>query len=382
MNEFQRLLKAHKNIDFNSKRAAIATVVKLYGSSYRRPGARMLMTEDGHWTGAISGGCLEGDALRKARKAILENKPTVVTYDTINDEDARGIGVALGCNGIIDVLIEPLDKDGKSDAISMLNTTQEYNDTAVIATIFRLEGNLNLKIGNRVLLLPDGTLESRIQDEQLLEQLTEDMHDVQKSRKSLNKEYTLPLGQVEVFIEAINPSIHLYIFGGGYDAIPVSTLANHLGWYVSVADDCPAHLGPKRFPNANEVVCIPRDATKESVSVNNYTAAILMSHNYKYDFEVLKQLLQTDIRYIGLLGPKKRFEKMQEEMLEEGIVLKDSDFDRIHNPIGLDIGAETPEEIALSMVAEIQAKFNNKGGKFLKDKKGFIHDRPAEQEMV
>ncbi len=375
MNEFQKIIDAYQHIDFSEKRAALATVVKLYGSSYRRPGARMLMTEDGHWTGAISGGCLEGDALRRSRKAILEGKPTVVTYDTMNDEDAESIGIGLGCNGIIDVLIEPLAADGTSDAMNMLKASQDYRQTAVMATVFKAEGVENVNMGDRLLILPDGQVENGFQHETLKEFVLQDARRAIQMQKSENNAYSLKEGEVEVFIEAINPGIQLMIFGAGYDAIPVSTLAKHVGWHVLVSDDCPAHLAPKRFPAANAIVCIPRDTVKEQVEVNHHSAAVLMSHNFKYDLAVFKQLLQTEIPYIGILGPKKRFVKMQEELAQEGIQLSEADLDRVHSPIGLDLGAETPEEIALSIVSEIQAKFQNRPGTFLKDKKGFIHDR-------
>src|SRR5689334_4432220 len=112
MKEFKAILEACKKVDFNQKKAAIATVVKVRGSSYRSPGARMLITDDGKWVGSISGGCLEGDALRKARQVMTEKKPLTVTYDT-SEESNQNLGIGLGCNGIIDVLIEPVDSSGQ-----------------------------------------------------------------------------------------------------------------------------------------------------------------------------------------------------------------------------------------------------------------------------
>jgi xanthine dehydrogenase accessory factor len=377
MNEFERIVDAYEKIDLSNKRTALATVVKLYGSSYRRPGARMLMTEDGHWWGAISGGCLEGDALRKARKAILDGKPTLVTYDTMNDESAMNLGVGLGCNGIIDVLIEPLASDGSADAITMLKATQAFKESAVIATVFATQG-VDVPVGSRFLLLPNGKIENNLPNAELSQLIELDVRNILPTRKSENRTYTLAEGEVEVFLEAIQPSIQLYVFGGGYDAVPVTVLAKNLGWKVTVADDCPAHLSPKRFASAEATLCVPRDQVAEKIPITNYTVAVLMSHNYKFDLAVLKQLIKTDIQYIGLLGPKKRFRKMQDELAEEGIVLTDRDLKRIYSPIGLDLGAETPEEIALSIIAEIQAHFQGKTAGFLKAKQGYIHDRPAD----
>ena len=137
MKEFQKIIDAYERIDFSQQKAALATVVKIQGSSYRRPGARMLMTDAGHWVGAISGGCLEGDALRKARQVILRGEPQVVTYDTTDDEDAQSLGVGLGCNGIIDVMIEPLTDEPPAEPIHQLRTFLTNRSRAGLATVYR-----------------------------------------------------------------------------------------------------------------------------------------------------------------------------------------------------------------------------------------------------
>ncbi|MEO1654996.1 MAG: XdhC family protein, partial [Bacteroidota bacterium] len=284
--------------------------------------------------------------------------------------------------GIIDVLIEPIENKEDSEALAMLEASQQFRSTAVMATVFRAEGLAEVALGDRILQLPDGKIENKIQHSALAEVILADFPEVLVSRRSNNKIYHVDGMEVEVFLEAVNPSIHLMIFGAGYDAIPVSALAKNVGWKVSVSDDCPAHLAPRRFPQADEVVCIPRDSVVGKVDINDYTAAVLMSHSFKYDLAILKELLKTDIPYIGILGPKKRFEKMKDALNEAGIMLREADLERIHNPIGLDLGAETPEEIALSIVSEIQAKFRNRPGSFLKYKEGFIHDRVERPQAV
>ncbi len=376
MKELSRIVEAYEQITDNQQKAALATVVKVQGSSYRRPGARMLMTDDGRWTGAISGGCLEGDALRKARQAILSNTPSVVTYDTMSDENASRLGVGLGCNGIIDVLIEPMDYlHAQMDLMGVFKNFLQDRKKAVIATVFNVEESMRDGIGQRLIIDSRNRELGNIDVPFLKEQIYPNALAALDSGQMLHKIYTVERGQVEVSIEVLHPSIELIIFGGGYDAVPVVRLGDALGWQVSVTDDCIAHTGSKRFPGACQVLHAPRESVVENLSITPYTYAVLMSHNYAYDIAVLPQLLASDVQYIGILGPKKRYLRMLDELSQKGIPVSESDQKRIHSPVGLDIGAETPEEIALSIISEIQAVHQGRKGGILKEKKGFIHER-------
>ena len=133
MKELKTILEAFKKVDLSQHKAALATVVNVKGSSYRSPGARMLITDDGKWVGSISGGCLEGDALRKARKVMIENKPMTITYDT-REESNQNLGIGLGCNGVIDVLIEPIDTEAKSNTITLIEQIVSQNQPVALAT--------------------------------------------------------------------------------------------------------------------------------------------------------------------------------------------------------------------------------------------------------
>jgi xanthine/CO dehydrogenase XdhC/CoxF family maturation factor len=376
MKELRRIFEVYEATDFENRRAAIATVVKLYGSSYRRPGARMLITDDGRWEGAISGGCLEGDALRKARQVMSGGKPVVVTYDTM-DDDANSFGVGLGCNGIIDVLIEPIDPADAANPVEMLKKFIAQTDKAILATVFNASEAFQVQSGNQLLLLSDGTSHSNIADPSFKEMLLAEAEDFAKAARSGTKLYELSHGKAEVFFELLHPGINLVIFGGGYDSVPVVEIAKKLGIHVTVTNDCIANLTPKRFAKADHLVLSNRDEILKNIPLNSYTAAVLMSHNYKYDFAVFEQLLSADVNYIGMLGPRKRFQKMLDELAEKGRILSQQELHKIHSPVGLDIGAETPDEIALAIIAEIQAKFAGKWGGFLKEKPGFIHERPS-----
>lgn len=375
MKEFKAITAAYDKLNLNERKAALATIVKVAGSSYRGPGARMLITDDGRWVGSISGGCLEGDALRKARQVISENKPMTVTYDT-REESNQNLGIQLGCNGVIDVLIEPITENNNS--ILLFKRFINQKKPLALATVY--DGSNY--IGQKLLLDSDLQIISNTLDEFLYSQIENDLHIIFETRKSHSKIYLHKGEEIEVFLELIRPSISLIIFGGGFDARPVNQLAKQMGWEVQVTDECIAHIAPIFFPEADKLLLCNRAFIDRDFDINDYTACILMSHNYEYDRDVLKKLLKTSTPYIGILGPRKRFDKMQEEFLNEGIQLTENDFARIHSPIGLDIGADAADEIAVSIIAEIQAKFAYREGGFLRDRRGPIHNRIGMEEIV
>ena len=172
------------------------------------------------------------------------------------------------------------------------------------------------------------------------------------------------------------------IFGGGFDARPVSLLAKTLGWEVTVTDECVAHIAPVFFPNADNLSLCQRQYIDRDFEITAFTACVLMSHNYEYDRDVLRKLLSSASPYIGILGPRKRFDKIIDEFKTAGLTLSGEGLHRIHSPIGLDIGAEAPDEIALSIVAEIQGKFANRSGGFLKYRNAPIHQRDGKNDQV
>ena len=374
MKEQKNIVKAYQQMD-KSRQAALATVVRVHGSSYRSPGARMLITDDGNWIGSISGGCLEGDALRKARKVMHDKLPMAVTYDT-REESNQNLGIGLGCNGVIDVLIEPI-LAGDENPISLFKKIIESNQPIAIATQFA-----GIGVGGKVILYSDGKIENNRTNEDLSTLVKNDLKNLFDSGKSEAKKYSMGNHEIEVFVELIQPTVSLIIFGGGFDARPVSGLAKSLGWEVNVTDECIAHIAPVFFPDADKLSLCQREFIDHDFAITPYTACVLMSHNYEYDRDVLKKLLKSPAPYIGILGPRKRFDKMQNEFESTGIELTQHDFNRIHSPIGLDIGAETPDEIAVSIIAEIQGKFANRSGGFLKYNNGPIHARDKQTGQV
>jgi xanthine dehydrogenase accessory factor len=416
MKELQDIVAAFEQVKSSSTTAAIATLVKAQGSTYRRPGARMLMTSQGQMVGSLSGGCLESDVFEQAQAVMTSGNPIVVQYDTMSDEDIIW-GLGLGCNGIVQILIErvethspltqhlhhrasPPDQGGNKNQKLASSLTQgglrgvnnnsgakfglnhleflteclHLRQVGILATVFYVEGQVKAQVGTRLIVHPDRTVNSNIEDADLVAQIRDDAWKAIDNSRSAVKVYPLSAGKAEVFIEVIQPPVPLMIFGAGHDVVPLVRLAQELGWYVTVVDSRQADGTPERFPSVDEVVLSRPEGIGESVVLDNRTMAVVMTHNYLHDLEILKTLLPSPARYLGILGPKNRTEKLLQDLQEQGITPTENQLQRLYSPVGLNIGADTPEEIALSIVAEIQAVLTNHSGGSLRNKLGSIHD--------
>jgi len=362
MKEIPDIIGAY-DIALKAKRkAALATVVKVEGSSYRRPGARMLVTDDGLLTGAISGGCLEGDALRKALSAIHQGENKLVTYDTTDEDDAK-FGVQLGCNGIVHILFEPIFSEDKLNPIEILKQANGRRENCVIVTLFSQESK---KMPGTILLFTEKDCISKLEDK-ISATIKNDAFDVLKLKLSRFEDYPIEASDFEAFLEFIPPPVQLIIAGAGNDAQPLAQMANILGWEVIVADGRQTHCSIQRFPGAKQVLITKPEQLLQKLELDEKTAFVLMTHNYNYDLSLLNLLLATNAPYIGTLGPKKKLIRMLEELNKTG------DEGRIHGPVGLDIGAETAEEIAISIIAEIKTVLSGASAGMLTEKKTPIH---------
>ena len=372
MKEIRTIIAGYDHLDRQTTQAALATVVRVEGSSYRRTGARMLVMSDGVWVGGISGGCLEGDALKRARLAIAKASPSKITYDTTTDDEHQ-IGVGLGCNGIIDVLFTPLDFTDKNNPIEVLKTCMnERRQTHVLITITGLEGNWSAIKEGDVIRYADAESLCVLAHNDIQAQLEA------KIQNRIDKGVSAPFrfeqadGQMlEVFIEILSPEIHLVLWGHQYDVYPLTRLVKELGWRVTVVAN-PLKVNRKIADLADQIV-LPENF--DDIVFDAHTAVVLMSHDYKSDKTNLPKVVATDAPYIGMLGPRVRAERIWAELAEEGNAIAEIDFPRIHAPVGLDIGAVSPEEIALSLAAEIRASFSGREGTFLRLRQSTIHRR-------
>ena len=380
MKEIREIIEAFDLAQEEGKQTALATVVQVEGSSYRSPGARMLVTEDGALTGAISGGCLEGDALRKAQLVMFQQQSMLVTYDTTDDDDAK-FGVGLGCNGIIHILIEPIRPGQENHPISLLKKCLVDRRDQVLLTVFDLKNKRSAQLGTCLLWREEVIAGSWQGLESFQAYLLEDVRDTLRSGSSVIKRYgsTSPF---HAFIEVVKPRVELVIVGAGNDAIPLAELAHVLGWGITVVDGRADYATPQRFPKAHQIILSKADQMVSQLAFDERTAVVLMTHNYNYDLTVIKNLLPLKVSYLGVLGPKKKMMKMIDAIEKEQTKPTDQDLQKIFAPIGLDIGAEAPEEIALSVMAEIKAVLEKKPGTFLKDKPGPIHSRNTVRAML
>ncbi|MDB5010971.1 MAG: alanine dehydrogenase [Mucilaginibacter sp.] len=376
MKELQDIVFAFDKANQEGKQTALATVVHVEGSSYRRAGARMLITDDGQLTGAISGGCLEGDALRKARLVMAQNKSMLVTYDTTDDDDAK-FGVGLGCNGIIHILIEPILTNSQYNPIALFKLFLSKRQPVVLVTLFTLNDKQAAQPGTCLLLNENEELYGIFPDVTIKDALLADAKDVLKNGNSVTKTY-LYGDKFTCFIELLQPTVSLIIFGAGNDAIPLVELAAILGWHVTLIDGRANYAVPARFPLAKRIIIAKPEQAPGQIVLDNRTVILLMTHNYNYDMAVLKQLLPLELPYVAALGPKKRLQRMLDELKEEGSDLTPEQLKSIYGPAGLDIGSETSDEIALSILAEMQAVLKKRNGASLREKT-VIHNRNAEQ---
>ncbi|WP_159473127.1 XdhC family protein [Dyadobacter sp. 3J3] len=377
MKEITDIIEAYYKAIAEGKRMALATVVHVEGSSYRRPGARMLVTEDGQLTGAISGGCLEGDALRKALLAISQQTNKLVTYDTMDDDDDAKFGVQLGCNGIVHILFEPINIEKEIHPIILLERATRDRINAILVTIFSMTNRGNQPGTGMLLIDNDEYLVVENQFEKYLDTIIQDSETALNSEQSLFKTYTFEGNKLTAFIEFLKPPVSLVIVGAGNDAIPLVGMASLLGWTITVADGRINQATAQRFPLAHQVLVAKSNEVISQIPCDAQTVFVLMTHNYNYDLGVLREFMNSkNSIYIGSLGPKKKLERMLADLKDDGFEVTEEQISRIYGPVGLDIGAETSEEIALSVLAEIKAVLNKTPGTFLRDKTDVIHSRP------
>jgi xanthine/CO dehydrogenase XdhC/CoxF family maturation factor len=375
MKEIREIIKAYDAAVHAGKRSALAAVVHLDGSSYRRPGARMLVTDEGELTGAISGGCLEGDALRKALLVLSQQQSKLVTYDTSDEEDAT-IGIQLGCAGIIQVLFEPIKAVDPDNPIQLLRKAVAIRQKSVLVTLFSLENKRTEQPGTCLLMEANGNISGRIPYPPELESfILEDVRAAMVAEQSSFKQFVANDFNVTAFIEFLQPAVSLVVIGAGNDAIPMMQLGDMVGWDVRVVDGRNTHAKPERFASACQILVSKPEKVLEQIPIDNQTVFVMMTHNYNYDLAMLKALLPLKVPYIGMLGPKKKLDRMIDELRADGMEITDEMMEKVYGPVGLEIGAETAEEISLSIIAEIQAILNGKEGGLLRRKVDVIHAR-------
>lgn len=295
---------------------ALATVVGTEGSTYTKPGHRILIADSGDYEGLVSGGCLEGDLAAHAQQVIASGNARVITYDLRGDDEPFGLGI--GCDGLLRILLQRLSPANGFEPFATLAIVLRGDVTAHCALVLADHGDL--RTGTTLI--------------------------------SADKTFVGPdLAAAEVLYTTLRPLPRLLVLGAGPDAVPIVTLADTLGWRVTLVDHRPASLERPGFASADSRVCAPVAEVRDHVPLATFAAALVMSHHLATDRSHLGALATSRIPYIGLLGPPGRRERLLRELGDAAGAL----VGRLHGPAGLDIGADSPESIALSILAEIHS---------------------------
>lgn len=368
MRELQQVLKAVREGLAGHRRMALATIVAVQGSTYRREGARLLVPDGGPTVGTISGGCLEGDVQVAAEEVMRDGEPRLLRFDlTADDENVWGWG--LGCNGIVDVFVEPAEMAAEAGE-AIARAIEEHRPLAVVTAVESEAGDV--RPGARMLVHPDGHVDGGFGSESV------DRVAAQEAGRRLAEERSgiVPIeGVARVFVEAVVPPPRLLVCGAGHDAAPLVAGAAGLGWRVEVVDDRPVFLSPDRFPEASGFVhAEPRDAA-DAAGTDERTYVVVMSHNFLRDRDYLRSFLGTPVPYIGMLGPAARLDRLLAALRTDGLEPGPADLAVVHGPAGLDLGGDGPHEVAHAILAEILAVRNDRTGGFLRDRSGPIHGR-------
>jgi xanthine dehydrogenase accessory factor len=370
VSEITDVLAAIESLSAKGERMALATIVAVRGSTYRRPGARLLVPEDGAPIGNISGGCLEGDVADMARVVMDEGRARLAGWDLTADDDAVW-GLGLGCNGAIEVFIEPAEQ--AAEVAGALRVALEEERPTCVVTVIESTDDRTAP-GSRLVVGSDGVPSGTLGLEALDAEAASAARELLAIERSEVRTFT---GGVRAFVEVLEPPLRLVVCGAGHDAIPLVRTAAGIGWNPIVVDDRPSFLSHERFPEAAGFVQVEAPEHVAKVApVDARTHVVVMTHNFLRDKEYLRSLLGSPASFIAMLGPAARTERLLMELRDEGVAVTDADRDRIHAPAGLDLGAEGPEEIAQAIVAEIIAAKHGRAGGFLRERPGPIHDRP------
>lgn len=298
----------------------IGTVIETDGSSYRKPGAMMLINSLGQYFGLLSGGCLEADIMRQAKKSLDTGRNQIIQYD-MRDEDDLAWKLGIGCGGLVRILLQPLSEENN------------YLELPVLRD--RLHNNQVCYYVQQV---------NKSEPENQCFSIQDDSWEVNRLNKHDSESGTF-------FVSEQKPVIRLGIFGGGIDARPLASMAKTLGWHVTLYDERLGYAKPSFFPEVDEIIRDKYDDLQDEASLQQLSAVVLMNHNIVLDAKSLQLAQHSSASYVGMLGPGHRTERVYNELkIPVSDIVKP-----LHNPVGLALGGELPESIALSMLAEIHA---------------------------
>jgi xanthine/CO dehydrogenase XdhC/CoxF family maturation factor len=402
MSELKEILDAIDGLKAGEP-AVLATLIAVNGSSYRRVGARMLILSDGRRIGGISGGCLENDVCERANcgtgfqpvvpeqhgqdahatgehgqvaHATVEHgqdaRATVLTYSTGEGDEAI-LGFGMGCKGELNIMLERVVGGSPPRYLAFLREAITADAPRVLATVFATDGS-SPRVGDRLMFGGESVASDGRWDEPIVSRIAEAARGVLAAGRSRSIELDGLPGRLKIALELLRPCTRLVIFGAvSASAATVAALGKQLGWHVTICDRRPDYLRREHFPQADELLLVTAAEAQQKVKLDQRTVAVVMTHNYPEDLALLAMLLPSAAAYIGLLGSRPRRDQLLADLRREGS-LTEEQLRRLYGPVGLDIGADSPGEIALAIIAEIQMVLRGRAGASLRDRPQAIHD--------
>ena len=354
--ETSQILGRAIDLAASGRRAALATVVRISGSAYRRAGAKLLVEESGATLGGVSGGCLEADVREVALSVLRDGGARLRHYET-GDDDRTVWGLGLGCNGAIDIFVQPITSAETLDLARRVRTLLAGDAPFTVSTVVRGPA---AALGRMLVAgdgLPAGSMGIPALDGEVVRHA--------QALLAAGESQFYDIDSIGVFTDVHVPPPRLVICGAGDDAIPLATHAAQVGYCVTVVDHRPAYLSRERFPDAERVDRRPGDGL-DGLPLGPRTQSVVMTHSFAHDREWVRGLLRTDAPYIGLLGPVAR----RDAILQQ---IDAAESDRLFAPVGLDLGADGPEQVAVSILAELLAVLAASEPRHLRERAGVIH---------
>ena len=347
-------------------RGVLATIIDVEGSAYRRPGAKMVIPEDGDGVGHITAGCLEDEIQKIAVEVLAEGQPRVETYDLRPDGEADVWGLGVGCNGVITILLEPLDESYRR----VVDAHEAGEDTGVVSVV---ESDDPGRVGARAYY--DPATDAFEGGDRFPAGLVDRIDEATRELTEEGRADSFEVDGLTVFVDGVAAPDDLVLVGTGHDVGPMAELGAQADFRVTVIGFRGANAEADRFPDADDVRSTSPAQIREAFEFDEDTYVVVATHNFIDDRLAVDELLRTDVPYVGLMGPHERFEEMVEEFEPEGRTFSEAELDRLYTPVGLDLGGGSPYEIALSIVSEVMAVANDRQPRHLREREGRIHDR-------
>lgn len=370
MKELQEIIPFVIQADHQDPSIIVATVLQAEESSYCRSGTRILLTKTDQTIRAICEDYVDQKIINQVKQLVQINDcPQVYRYhvDQLHTLDKTS------SQGGTTILLEPLNSRSTRAQFDFIAECYDENQSGAIATVFTVEGDIPAQVASRLFLKMDGSVANQIGDHLLTNLIFQDTVKILAAGQTRTRSYPFIDGYVQALIEVITPPIQLYIFGITPYTSPITLLAKQLGWTVVIVEHTSREIKLNHFPEADHILQVEPQDLHQQIQLSSYSAAVVMTGDFEQDLAIVKFLWSSVIGYVGVPGTKARTQQLIQGLQDGGSFTLEQ-LNRLHSPIGLDIGAETPSEIALAIVSEIQAVVKHRTGSFLREQQNSVYD--------